>query len=167
MTVLPTSPYCRQCDLYFVDAKARSEHIELSPSHPCCETCCRRFLNENSLSLHLQCAAHHLSPGKEEEEILDGDEVLLAWKGGIAPYLNIPQDDYWSSDSDADSNNSTSDSETELESNPETEDSHDRKMYWREPNRPLNPANRSLETSSIHRRFRPLVIDPESSMTAL
>ncbi|KAJ7931317.1 hypothetical protein B0H13DRAFT_1858157 [Mycena leptocephala] len=124
MPHLSTDVYCRQCDLYFVDVEARSEHIKSSPSHPFCKTCCSHFLNENSLSLHLECAAHHLSPrpSQQAEEILDGDEVLLNWTSGIASYLNIPdEEDYWSSEWDADSNSSTSDSGNELGSDPGTE----------------------------------------------
>ncbi|KAJ6600006.1 hypothetical protein DFH09DRAFT_1303361 [Mycena vulgaris] len=123
---LLTDVHCNQCDLYFVDVDARSEHVQSSSSHPFCATCSRRFLNENFLSFHLKCAAPHSSGEHEdpETEFLDGDEVLLDWTSKIEEhlsYLNIPEDDYWSSESDADSSSSTSDWGNDLDSDHESE----------------------------------------------
>ncbi|KAF7348607.1 hypothetical protein MVEN_01378500 [Mycena venus] len=121
--------YCNQCDLHFVDVEARSEHIESSLNHPFCETCCRRFLNKNALSSHLKFAAPHLC--LEDEEFLDGDEILLSWTSSFALDFNTAEEkswseeDYWSSGLDTDSDDSTSDSETELDSEPESEDNRD------------------------------------------
>ncbi|KAF7338767.1 Protein HIR [Mycena sanguinolenta] len=132
MSYLTTDVYCSQCDLYFVDVVARTEHIESSTDHPHCETCCRRFLNQNSLTLHLKCAARHLPPVSEDEELLDGDEVLLAWTSGFIPYSIAeeywPEEDYWSSEFDDDSNDSTT-SDSEPDSEHEGEHNRDRTTF--------------------------------------
>ncbi|KAJ6470249.1 hypothetical protein C8R47DRAFT_760771 [Mycena vitilis] len=111
---LSTNIYCVQCDIYFIDVQARLEHIEASLSHPSCETCCRRFLNQNSLSLHMKCSTTHLCPGQKEEELLDGDDVLIAWSTRESVYNSTTLKDYWSSQLDSDSDGSTSDSEPDL-----------------------------------------------------
>ncbi|KAJ7863836.1 hypothetical protein B0H14DRAFT_3133908 [Mycena olivaceomarginata] len=127
-----TNVYCIQCDLTFVDVVACSEHIETSTNHPCCKTCCRRFLNQNSLFLHLKYAAPHLSPAPQddEEEVVDGDEVLLSWRSGFMPDVDVEEEyrseeECWSEDFDTSSIGSASDSGTELDSEHEIEYNRD------------------------------------------
>ncbi|KAJ7096060.1 hypothetical protein C8R44DRAFT_889788 [Mycena epipterygia] len=125
-TYLSTHVHCTQCDFYFVDAEARSEHVESSSSHPLCEPCSRRFLNENSLSFRHKCAAPHLPSKQSEEDLLDGNEVILNWaKDSInesLSYFPIMEDDYWSSESeDADSNSSSTSDSGNGDSDDETE----------------------------------------------
>ncbi|KAJ6469384.1 hypothetical protein C8R45DRAFT_1105248 [Mycena sanguinolenta] len=133
MSHLTTGVYCSQCDLYFADVVARTEHIKSSNNHPQCETCCRRFLNENSLSLHLKCAARHLPPESEDEELLNGDDVLFAGTSDLVPYSIAeedywPEEDYWSSEFDEDSNDSTT-SDSEPDSEHEGERNRDRTIF--------------------------------------
>ncbi|KAJ7676467.1 hypothetical protein B0H17DRAFT_124822 [Mycena rosella] len=128
---LSANVHCAPCDLYFTDAEARAAHIESSATHPLCETCARHFLNENALSFHLKCAAPHLSfedqEEEAEEEVLDGDEILLRWTSDIAEHISYfsipaPEDDgYWSSEDDADTNSLTSDWGNELDSDSDGE----------------------------------------------
>jgi hypothetical protein len=84
---------------------------------------------------HLKYAAPHLSPTPEddEEEIVDGDEVLLSCRSGFMPDVDVEEeeyrseeecwseDDYWSEDFDTSSIGSASDSGTELDSEHEIE----------------------------------------------
>ncbi|KAJ7150889.1 hypothetical protein C8R43DRAFT_1191405 [Mycena crocata] len=119
-----TNIYCGQCDLTFVDVQARLEHIGSSSFHPFCKTCKRRFLNDNALTYHLKCAAPHVTPIQvAEEEMLDGDEILLNWTSAhdaSISYLNISENDYWSSsESDSDSSSLISESGSELVSDSE------------------------------------------------
>ncbi|KAJ7512384.1 hypothetical protein B0H11DRAFT_1950943 [Mycena galericulata] len=132
LSQLSTDVQCGLCDLHFVDVEARAAHIESSPKHPFCETCCRRFLNESCLVVHLKCAAPHWSQHGEQDELIDGDEVLLAWTSNVdmealSSYPNVSED-YWSSESDVESSCSTSDSGTELEADREGDHENDRSI---------------------------------------
>ncbi|KAJ6619465.1 hypothetical protein B0H10DRAFT_1162758 [Mycena sp. CBHHK59/15] len=51
--------YCARCDLYFISAEKRTEHIQSSSNHPRCEQCDRRFLNHNILRNHFTYSRYH------------------------------------------------------------------------------------------------------------
>ncbi|KAJ7746486.1 hypothetical protein DFH07DRAFT_1063008 [Mycena maculata] len=173
-TRLSTKVHCGQCDLYFADVQARSEHIDSSPFHPLCKTCGRFFLNENSLSIHLKCAAPHW-PQREEAEILDGDEILLPWTSNIdidthPSHLDVSEDnsDYWSSESEVDNASSTSDSRAEPDSDCESEYEKDSIISFArtEPHLDLACHNLSFEfkfvnSSEIRAFYQSAITDEE------